>query len=112
MSQNPFRVATPRSGRDPQARNWSFTLNNYDDQDEQRLQRFAEGSWVQYMVYGHEIARSGTLHLQGFFQSHGRLRFSQAKRLLGIERIHLEVLGMERIHLEVSRSNPSNNRDF
>ena len=95
-SPSPFRIATPRSGRDPQGR------HNDTDDDDRRLQRFAESTKCLYMVYGHERASTGTLHLQGIFQVPGRCRFRQIKRWLDTERIHLDI----------SRKKPSTNRDY
>jgi len=44
-------------------RDWVFTLNNYSDDEIERL----SGLKTDYLVYGKEIGESGTPHLQGFF---------------------------------------------
>jgi len=65
------------------ARHYAFTLNNYSDDDLVHLT--TPPSCVVYLVFGKEVAASGTPHLQGhvYFSSQQSIR--QAKRLLGIE---------------------------
>lgn len=81
------------------AKRWLFTLNNYTDDDEQRIQQFVGN--CEYLVYGHEVGESGTPHLQGYFVLHDRKTLSWIKRQLG-----------DRLHLEVARGSPSQNRDY
>lgn len=68
--------------------NWCFTLNNYGQADIDRL--LALGDKVKYLVAGKEVGESGTPHLQGYFSSKARLRFRQAKALIG-GNPHIEV---------------------
>lgn len=68
---------------------WCFTLNNYTDDDLQRLSNPIDG--VVYMVFGKEIASTGTPHLQG------TICFAERKRLLGVK----EVVG--NAHCTVTR---------
>lgn len=67
--------------------NWCFTLNNYTIADVSNLEIFFIQS-CSYMVFGFEVAASGTPHLQGFFRLKSRLRFQQIRSILGP--IHLE----------------------
>lgn len=75
----------------PQARNWCFTLNNYGDEDVNRLSHLVEtNSHVKYIIFGRETASTGTKHLQGF------ITFSIAKRLSNVKKIigknpHVEI---------------------
>lgn len=69
------------------AKNYCFTLNNYTDEDVQRLVDLAPS--VGYIVFGKEIGDSGTPHLQGFVQFATRLRFDPAKAKIS-GRCHLE----------------------
>lgn len=55
---------------------WVFTLNNYSEDDEQRIGDFLNGSEVRYGVYGREVASTGTPHLQGFLILHQACRLS------------------------------------
>lgn len=64
------------------AKHWCFTLNNYCDDDERKLQNV--GDQVTYLVYGRERGESGTPHLQGFVSLRQRKRLSQVRALLGI----------------------------
>lgn len=68
---------------------WVFTLNNFDETDEQRLQSLHTNGMATYIVFGREIGESGTRHLQGYIEFLKRIRFSRARSLLG-ERCHIE----------------------
>lgn len=68
------------------SRGYVFTLNNYTDKDEERIQ----GIDSVYLVYGREKApTTGTPHLQGY------IRFKSAKTLSAaikqLERCHVEI---------------------
>lgn len=65
----------------PRAKNWSFTLNNYTDDDIARLTNLPPD--VSYIIFGKEVAASGTPHLQGTVCFHQRLRLNHAKNFLG-----------------------------
>lgn len=71
-----------------QAKHWTFTLNNYTDEDEARIQRV--GDEVAYLIYGREVSASGTPHLQGFVTLRKKLRLSQIRALLG-DSAHYEI---------------------
>lgn len=63
------------------ARRWCFTLNNYKDADEVTI-----GSWdTKYTVFGREISKSGTPHLQGF------CIFKKVYRLSGVKKLHHQI---------------------
>jgi len=67
----------PRVPQQPiRTRGWCFTLNNYDEQAEEQLQRLE----CQYLIYGREVGASGTPHLQGyvFFAQPKSLRRTKA----------------------------------
>lgn len=74
MSRNP-----QRSG--PQAKHWSFTLNNYTQADLDRLSQPIDG--IVYLVYGKEVGASGTPHLQGTVCFRSRKRLHQVKDVIG-----------------------------
>lgn len=68
---------------------WVFTLNNYVDEDVERLRIFGESDDCGYLVYGREVGVGGTPHLQGFVLFVDRKRFIQVQAVLG-RRCHIE----------------------
>lgn len=78
-----FDVIMPES----RAKHWCFTLNNYTEEDEQRLRGL--GNQVVYLIAGHEVGDNGTPHLQGFVSFNQRKRFTQVLNTLG--QCHLSV---------------------
>lgn len=83
-----------------QSKNWLFTLNNYDEDDIQKLRDLYPQD-VSYLVFGRETAPStGTPHLQGFFQC------NQRKRLGGIRN------WLPTAHLEIARGSAQENRTY
>jgi len=61
---------------DKPSKSWAFTANNYTDKDVQQFKDLE----CNYIVFGYEIAESGTPHLQG------SVTFATAKRLTGLKK--------------------------
>jgi len=60
-----------------QSCNWTFTVNNYSDDDIANI-----AAWdCKYIVYGKEIGEEGTPHLQGFLIRHKNARLAAMKKL-------------------------------
>lgn len=73
------------------SKNWCFTLNNYSDDDILRLNELVTtDTRVAYLIYGKEVAASGTPHLQGYLSLKSKLRLVQVKVIIG-SNPHLEV---------------------
>lgn len=68
-----------------QSKDWCFTLNNYTEAEEAKLQELP----CTYLIYGREVGESGTPHLQGFIQYPNRKRHSSVKQ--DIPRAHWEA---------------------
>ena len=68
-------------GRGPRARFWCFTLNNYTQENLDRLSSPLDG--VDYIIYGKEVGESGTRHLQGTVCFQSRRRLSQVIASIG-----------------------------
>nr|QXP07820.1 MAG: replication associated protein [Arizlama virus] len=66
-------------------RGWCFTINNYTDQEFNRLQYIP----CQYIVYGKEVGDSGTPHLQGYIHYDNVVTGGRVKANLGV-RAHVE----------------------
>lgn len=69
---------------------YCFTLNNYNDNDIQRLRDANDNTRVSYIVFGREVGESGTPHLQGYIELNLRSTMGQVKSILG-SRVHLEA---------------------
>lgn len=85
-----------------QAKHWQFTLNNYNDDDEQALRSFAETPDVDYVIYGKEVGDSGTPHLQGHVSFNKRTRFNKVKECLP-DGAHIEMVRLLWKHIEYCR---------
>jgi len=67
--------------------NWTFTWNNYSEEDVVQMSNFAEN--CVYLIFGYEKGENGTPHLQGFFRSNNRYRLTDLKKIF--PKIHFEV---------------------
>lgn len=70
------------------SRSWCFTLNNYTDEEVERLQ--SEALKTQYLVFGREVGDKGTPHLQGYVYFEHKKSFKQLKAFIG-KRAHIEI---------------------
>lgn len=76
------------SETDKRSRGWVFTLNNYDKNDEDKLQTRD----CVYLVYGREIApTTGTPHLQGYIEFKSAKTHSAVAKFFNIRGIHFEM---------------------
>lgn len=71
-----------------QTKYWCFTINNYTQDDEQRLEDLFPDK-VDYIIYGLEKGEAGTPHIQGYLELKKRARLSGVKLLIG-PRAHAE----------------------
>jgi len=77
------------------AKNWVFTINNYRDNDIEKLEKMFDHGHFSYIVYGKEVGEHGTPHIQGYVQLKKKMRMAQVKKFIS-----------SRAHLEVSRGSP------
>lgn len=61
-------------------KNWCFTLNNYSEEDCERLTQLVENNECVYIIFGKEIGESGTPHLQGFISFAKRVYLTDVKK--------------------------------
>jgi len=61
--------------------NWVFTHNNYDDDIEEEYRSLFHRE-CKYLVFGREVASTGTPHLQGYLIFNGRKSFASARLCL------------------------------
>lgn len=77
-------TAKPRASEKPTAkpkrsRTWTWTLNNYTNDDVERLMNKSEDD-IKYLTFGKEIApTTGTPHLQGYVMFNNARSFNSAK---------------------------------
>lgn len=73
------------------AKNWVFTLNNYNQEMEDKLKSLYDKKVVKYLVYGREVApTTNTPHLQGFIQFISKIRLNSIKKQVDIKEIYLD----------------------
>jgi Putative viral replication protein len=73
------------------AKNWCFTLNNYQGSDIERIDSLVgSNERIKYVIYGKEVGESGTPHLQGFVSFVSKVRLNQVKTFIG-SNPHVEV---------------------
>lgn len=83
--------------RNSHAKNWCFTLNNPDLDEEQVLERLSEST---YCVFQLESGENGTPHFQGYVMFPHRVYFNHVKTLL------------PGAHFEVAKGTPKDNRKY
>ena len=77
--------------RDACARDWCFTINrpNYNEEEEDDFRKALEDH-SNYWIYGRERGENGTRHWQGFVQLKTKARLRTVKTQLPFGRAHLE----------------------
>lgn len=74
-------------------KNWCFTLNNYTDDDYERLTHLVEDGGCTYIIFGKEVGESGTPHLQGFISFGKRVYLTDVKKRIS-RTAHFELARM------------------
>ncbi|AMH87752.1 replication-associated protein [Pacific flying fox faeces associated circular DNA virus-8] len=72
----------PKAKRESPAKDYCFTVNNYDDDGVRLLSGLVQGGIAGYICFGYECGESGTKHLQGFIQFTRKVRFSTVQASL------------------------------
>lgn len=85
-----------------QSRNWCFTLNNYTNDEYERLLQSYSPDAISYLVAGKEVGETGTPHLQGY------VMFMRKKAAGGVK----TALGTDRLHVEIARGTPIQAADY
>lgn len=78
------------------SRAWTWTLNNYEETEEEKVKQIDS----QYLVYGREVGEEGTPHLQGYVYFKTMKSLKQMKALI------------PRAHFEQSKGSAQQNRDY
>lgn len=80
---------------------WVFTHNNYDCAAMEAWDAFACSNNVRYLLFGEEVGRSGTQHLQGFFQL---VISRQKRRILEILKKLMKHSSQPEVFIEAARN--------
>lgn len=83
--------------RDPRAKGWCFTLNNWTEEEYSAILSYCQGGSCEMWVIGKEIGEQGTPHLQGYIKGKNVIRLSTLKKICS------------RWHLEISKGSPEDN---
>lgn len=81
------------------ARRWTFTWNNYTEEDLSQLSQYFETT-AEYYIIGKEIGESGTPHLQGYFERKLQIRFETLRKIL------------PKCHIEKAKGNREQNIEY
>lgn len=81
------------------SRDWCFTINNYSDEDVSMVEDISSISV--YLIYGKEVASTGTKHLQGY------VYFKDAKSFSKMVKIFPKGT-----HIEVTKGTPQQASDY
>lgn len=81
------------------SRKYIFTLNNYTDTETQDIEEYFDKNCVKW-IFGFEIGKCGTPHLQGFMEFKSAKKFSVLKTLCS------------RWHLQTARGSLKENYDY
>lgn len=66
------------------ARNWVFTINNYDQTELESLRKSLSSQEVRYAIFGLEVAKTTqTPHVQGYVSLRNSKRLTGVKKLVG-----------------------------
>ena len=82
------------------AKRWCFTLNNYTDEDINRVKETFNHESCVFAVIGLEVAQSGTEHMQGFVHFRNRRTFKSLKSIL------------PGAHIEIARGTDVENQNY
>ncbi len=84
------------------SRRWTWTLNNYSEEQLAALQLTAVVPPMTYLCFGKEMSSTNTPHLQGYTE------FKTLKTMKGVKK----ALGMNTVHLDVSKGTAEQNRTY
>lgn len=79
------------------AKNWCFTLNNFTKEEVEALK--ANTQWG-YLIFGEEIGKENTPHLQGYLQMNKQSRITAMKKI------------NKRAHWEIARGSAEDNKKY
>jgi len=93
-NSNPVRAC--RKTQSIQSKNWIFTLNNYNEDEESKIHMFLDES-CKWGIVGREIApTTGTPHLQGAFSLISKKRRETLSQIPFFKRAHFERMQGEK----------------
>lgn len=81
-AQEPSDNGSVAQRQAPRTKYWCFTMNNYKEEDIERIDRLRSDRGV-YVIYGKEVGESGTPHLQGFVSFPTRKRLTYVVKVIG-----------------------------
>lgn len=69
---------------------WCFTLNNWTEEEADKIEALREIDGISYIVAGYEIGAEGTPHIQGYVEFEKKKRMTAVKKILS-DRCHMEM---------------------
>lgn len=83
------------------SRYYCFTLNNYDEAELVSLRNCLSSEKVRYAIFGREVGKEGTPHLQGYVCFKNSVRRVSVSKMVGI-----------RAHIEACKGSEAQNRTY
>jgi hypothetical protein len=74
-----------------QSRRFSFTLNNYTEEELEILDSVGSNGVVPYVLFALEVGAEGTPHVQGYLETEKKITFSGLRKKLALPRLALMV---------------------
>lgn len=80
---------------------WTFTINNWTEEEKELVDNLVESGQATYVCYGLEVGEGGTPHIQGYLELRNKRRLNGVRQLIG-----------GRGHLDGSRGSAKDNRVY
>ena len=96
-------IQTPGNHNTQKSRGWVFTINNFSEEEKEKIIRLINDPRVKYGIAEteHTGEGEGTPHIQGYIYFENARCFNPVKGLIG-----------ERAHIEAAKGNPEQNYDY
>lgn len=86
-------------------RKWCFTLNNYSEEDYEKILNYVKHKKHTKYIIGKEVGKNGTPHLQGYINSKSAISFDTLKNICNSLHLEKAVASDEKNYIYCSKEN-------